>query len=71
MLGAIPHHFTFMIWNSGLFAFSLQALSLIEQEKSSLAEKLSNTQRDLHNTELDLDRTRMEAATKGEQDKSR
>lgn len=48
-----------------------QALSLIEQEKSTMAEKLANTQRDLHDTALDLDRARMEAATKAEQDKSR
>lgn len=46
----------------------LQCLSLLEQEKCAVQEKLSNTQADLGDAKLDIERLRREAAAQKEQD---
>ena len=41
---------------------------MVEQEKSTLAEKLSNVQQDLKGSNLEYDRLKREALAKQEQD---
>lgn len=47
-----------------------QALSLVEQEKSTLAEKLANTNRDLAAGNLEYDRLKRDALARQEQDRA-
>ncbi len=46
-----------------------QALSLMEQEKSSLQEKLGGVQQELGTASVEYDRLKREAASKQEQDR--
>ena len=47
-----------------------QALSLVEQEKSTLAEKLANSQHDLGSANLEYERLKRDALGKQEQDRN-
>ena len=53
-----------------LLVWSLQALSLAEQEKSTLQEKLNNSQRETATISMDYDRLKREAVARAEQDKA-
>ena len=50
--------------------FIFQALSLVEQEKSTLGEKLANTLRDLATLNLDYDRLKRDSIARQEQDRT-
>ena len=49
---------------------SFQALSLVEQEKSTVQEKLQQTQLDLSNAGIEYDRLKRDALAHQEQDKN-
>ena len=51
-------------------SLSLQALSLVEQEKSTVQEKLQQTQLDLSNAHMEYDRLKRDALAHQEQDKN-
>ena len=48
-----------------------QALSMAQQEKNQLMEKLNNSQRELANASMEMDRLKRDAFTKQEQDRVR
>ena len=47
----------------------VQSLHLAQQEKNTIAEKLSNAQREMANASMEMDRIKREAFSKAEQDK--
>ena len=49
---------------------TLQAISLLEQEKGTLVEKLANAQQDLADLNVKYDRLNREAQTRAETDRS-
>ena len=54
----------------GNFLIILQALSLVEQEKSTVQEKLQQSQLDLSNANMEYDRLKRDALAHQEQDKN-
>jgi uncharacterized protein involved in exopolysaccharide biosynthesis len=52
------------------FSRPFQSLSLAEQEKSTLQERLNNAQREHANLSMDYDRLKREAIARSEQDKA-